>query len=31
MKDWLNGTEIHELSFDEREDVFYSAKVTGTP
>lgn len=31
MKDWLNGTEIHELSFDERTEVKYSAKVTGTP
>lgn len=31
MKQWLNGTEIHELSFDERAEVKYSAKVTGTP
>lgn len=31
MKAWLNGTEIHELIFDEREEVKYSAKVTGTP
>jgi hypothetical protein len=31
MKDWLNGTGIHELSFDERTEVKYSAKVTGTP
>lgn len=31
MKQWLNGTEIHELSFDERTEVKYSAKVTGTP
>ena len=31
MKQWLSGTEIHELSFDEREEVKYSAKVTGTP
>lgn len=31
MKQWFNGTEIHELSFDERTEVKYSAKVTGTP
>ncbi len=31
MKNWLNGTGIHELSFDERTEVKYSAKVTGTP
>ena len=31
MKQWLSGTEIHELSFDERTEVKYSAKVTGTP
>lgn len=31
MKDWLSGTEIGELSFDERTEVKYSAKVTGTP
>ena len=31
MKKWLSGTGIHELSFDERPQVKYSAKVTGTP
>ncbi len=31
MKKWLAGTGIHELSFDEKPDVKYSAKVTGTP
>ena len=31
MKKWLNGTEIKELSFDEKENIKYSAKVTGTP
>lgn len=31
MKGWLNGTGIHKLSFDERAEVKYSAKVTGTP
>ena len=31
MKDWLNGKGIHQLIFDEREEVIYSAKITGTP
>ena len=31
MKQWLNGTGLHELSFDERTEVKYPAKVTGTP
>lgn len=31
MKNWLNGKGIHQLIFDERTEVIYSAKVTGTP
>lgn len=31
MKKWLNGKEIKPLVFDERTEVTYSAKVTGTP
>ena len=31
LKKWLKGDSIHELSFDERPEVKYSAKVTGTP
>jgi phage-related protein len=31
MRKWLNGKEIASLSFDERPNVNYSAKVTGTP
>jgi predicted phage tail component-like protein len=31
MKQWLNGKEIKELTFDENVDIHYSAKVTGTP
>lgn len=29
MQSWLGDGEIHELTFDEREEIVYSAKVTG--
>ena len=29
LKSWLNGRKIGDLKFDEKEDIIYSAKVTG--
>lgn len=31
IRQWLNGKEIKDLIFDERDTVAYKAKVTGTP
>ena len=31
VRSWLNGKEIQELKFDERDDRVYFAKVTGSP
>lgn len=31
VRNWLNGKEIKELEFDEREHYIYFAKVTGSP
>ena len=31
VRRWLNGKQVKELCFDERDDIVYMAKVTGSP